>query len=89
MWPGFLGINRSLEIKWRADNQPIVTEWWNPSSDGKAAFAANPIVLLKKLFGRNELIMSLKPYDQVASTLTFPIKGLEEAVKPLREVCKW
>ncbi len=88
-WPGFLGISRSLEVKWRLDEQPVVTEWWSPSSDGKAAFVPNAVVFLKKIFSRNELIVSVKPYDQIASTLTFPVKGLEEAIKPLRETCKW
>lgn len=88
-WPEFLGVGRGIEVRWRADNTPITTEAWSPSTDGKAAFAPNPVAFLKKLADRSELLLSVAPYSKVATTLTFPIAGLEEALKPLRAACKW
>lgn len=88
-WPEFLGVGRGIEVRWRADNMPITTEAWSPSTDGKAAFAPNPVAFLKKLADRNELLLSVAPFSKVATTLTFPIAGLEEALKPLRAACKW
>jgi type VI secretion system protein VasI len=88
-WPEFLGVSRGIEVRWRADNMPISTEAWSPSTDGKAAFAPNPVAFLKKLVDRSELLLSVAPFGKVATTLTFPIAGLEEALRPLRAACKW
>ncbi len=88
-WPEFLGVSRGIEVRWRADNMPITTEAWSPSTDGKAAFAPNPVAFLKKLADRSELLLSVTPFGKVATTLTFPVAGLEEALKPLRAACKW
>lgn len=88
-WPEFLGIGRGIEVRWRADNMPITTEAWSPSTDGKAAFSPNPVAFLKKLADRSELLLSVSPFGKVATTLTFPVAGLEEALKPLRAACKW
>jgi type VI secretion system protein VasI len=88
-WPEFLGVGRGIEVRWRTDNMPITTETWNPSSSGKAAFSPNPVAFLKKLADRSELLLSVAPFGKVATTLTFPVAGLEEALKPLRAACKW
>ena len=89
-WPDFVGIAQSRQVKWRVDDQPIVTETWTDySSDGQAAFAPSPIPFLKKLLGGKELVFSLSTFSKVARTVTFPIVGSDEAIKPVRTNCKW
>lgn len=88
VWPSYLGSGNSLSVKWRTDGQ-VVTEAWSPSSDGRAAFAPRPVEFAKKLFGKKELIFNIEPYNQGPQTVTFPIVGVEEAIKPLRAACNW
>ena len=87
-WPDFLGL-QAVSVKWRLDDQPVVTERWNASGSGDGAFTNNPVDLSKKMLGKKEFVISVAPYNKVASTVTFNLAGLEEAIKPLREVCKW
>ncbi|HZP98616.1 MAG TPA: type VI secretion system-associated protein TagO [Reyranella sp.] len=88
-WPSYLGSTEGHQVKWRTDKDPIVTEWWQPSTDGAAVFSSSAIPFAKKLLGRTELVVSLAPYSKGPQTLSFPISGLEAAIKPLREACKW
>lgn len=88
-WPEFLGIGRSIQVRSRVDKEPIATESWGASTDGKAAFAPNAVNFVKRLFGKGELVVSMEPYRGGPGTLSFPISGIESEIRPLREACKW
>jgi type VI secretion system protein VasI len=88
LWPKFLGL-RPIQVKWRIDDGPIVTERWNVSSDGTLAFANNPIDMSKKMFGKKELVTNIEAYGESGTTVSFRLSGLEEAIKPIREACRW
>lgn len=87
-WPKYLGA-RAVAVRWRADEMPVRGERWSPASDGRAAFHPNPIQFVKSLSGKRELVLNMQPYNETASSLTFPIAGIDEAVKPIRAACKW
>jgi len=89
VWPSYLGSGNSLSVKWRADGQPVATESWSPSSDGRAAFAPRPVDFAKKLLGKKELVFNIEPYNQGPQTVTFNIVGIDDAIKPLRAACNW
>lgn len=52
-------------------------------SGGKA------IPLIKRMLGKEQMLTRFTPFGESAVTANFPIKGVEEAIKPLREACKW
>jgi type VI secretion system protein VasI len=88
-WPAYLG-HQAAEVRWRLDRQPVTTERWSTSTSGRTAFAPNPIDLTKKMLGRNEFVAGISAYGKAtATTVTFRLAGLDEAIKPLRELCKW
>lgn len=87
-WLDFLGL-QSMPVKYRIDEQPIVTEHWEASADGTAVFANNPVALTKKLLGKSEFVVNISSYRGKASTVTFHLAGLENVIKPIRENCKW
>ncbi|KFG68716.1 type VI secretion system-associated protein TagO [Microvirga sp. BSC39] len=44
---------------------------------------------IKDLLGGKSLYIRAVPYNESAVEMDFPIAGIEEAIKPLREACKW
>ncbi len=47
------------------------------------------IPFIKALFGGEKLLVRATPLNQQSIDVTFAISNLEEAVKPIREACKW
>lgn len=47
------------------------------------------IRFIKKLFGKDRLLVRVTPYGASAVTAEFEIGGLEAAIKPLRTACGW
>ena len=47
------------------------------------------IPFIKEMFGHDKMLVLLEGYKGNTETLEFPIKGLEEALKPLRKACNW
>jgi type VI secretion system protein VasI len=52
-------------------------------------WSPNAISFVKTLLGHDHLLVRATPYNANAITSDFVIKGLENAVKPLRTACKW
>ncbi|WP_414475903.1 type VI secretion system-associated protein TagO [Microvirga sp. M2] len=50
---------------------------------------SSAIPFIKDLFGGKSLYVRAVPYNESAIELDFPIAGVEDAIKPLREACKW
>lgn len=44
---------------------------------------------IKDLLGGKSLYVRGLPYNESAIEMDFPIAGIEDAIKPLREACKW
>jgi type VI secretion system protein VasI len=41
------------------------------------------------MFGKSTMIVRITPFGENPFTATFNISGLEEAIVPLRQACKW
>lgn len=52
-------------------------------SGGKA------IPFIKKMVGKKRMIIRFTPYNESATTAAFNLIGLDDAITPLRESCKW
>jgi type VI secretion system protein VasI len=50
---------------------------------------SSAVPFIKDLFGGKSLYVRAVPYNESAIEMDFPIAGIEEAIKPLREACKW
>ena len=80
------------EVDWRIDKQPMRVLHMDESTDHKALglwVGSQSIPQIKKMFGAEKLTVRFTPYSGSPETVTFPIAGLEEAIKPLRETCHW
>lgn len=74
-----LRIDKASAFKLRAEK----------STDGEALFIPSVIAQLKKLMGGSTLLFEFVPFNSSPQMTTFQIAGLAEAIKPVRETCKW
>lgn len=84
----YLGLD-SISVLTRLDKNKATKSYWSISTDGKAIFAPNNISFIKKLLEHDSLLIQLTPYGESPIMTTFDLRGVKEAVKPLREACHW
>lgn len=79
-------------VTYRIDSAPAQSRRFLESTDNRALGLWNggsSIPFIQELFGAENLLVQITPYGESAITVDFPIAGLEEAIKPLREACHW
>lgn len=88
-WDLYLGIDQTMMLT-RFDDTKANTDEWTISTNNKAVFVrGNNIAFAKKLMNHNKLLVQITPHGENSVMATFNIKGLSEAIKPLREACRW
>lgn len=86
-WGEYLGSE--AKVLTRIGSEKASTEYWSLSTDSKASFKRNPIVLIKQMLGQSKFVAQVTPYNESPVTAIFDISGIDNAVKPLRETCGW
>jgi type VI secretion system protein VasI len=77
-----------IKVTYRIDNGKSVTEIWGISNRHDSVGRWNSgdsIPFIKGLLKKNSIFFEIAPYISTR----FDVKGLEEAVKPLRKACGW
>ncbi|MGH8501036.1 MAG: type VI secretion system-associated protein TagO [Gammaproteobacteria bacterium] len=90
-WDAYLGTYYA-DVRYRVDSAPVGTESWLLADDKEAAGLWNDaaaIPFIKALFGGEELVMNVTPYNDRVLTGQFELAGIEQAIAPVREVCGW
>lgn len=88
-WNLYLGLD-STRMLVRFDSEEASTDTWTISTSNKAVFVrGSDIDFAKKMMGHEKLLTQITPYGESPVMATFPIAGLSEAIKPLREACSW
>lgn len=80
------------KIDFRIDQQKAAKFTGNASTDNKSLglwSGAKSIPIIKKMIGGSEMVVRMTPYGENPFTATFNVTGLDEAIKPVREQCKW
>ena len=86
-WDDYLGGD--AYVLTRTGNNKAVTQEWSLSSDSQASFHPRPVKFLKEMFTSSKLVAQVTPYNESPVTAIFDTSGLENAIQPLRETCKW
>ena len=47
------------------------------------------IPFIKEMFGHDKMLVQIQDYEGKPLTMRFSINGLQEAIKPVRQECKW
>ena len=80
------------QVAYRIDGQQSRTMRMKESTDNKAlglwsGGAAIPVI--RRMLGHEKVVMRITPFNESPVTVTFPIKGIEEKIEPLRAACHW
>lgn len=86
-WNDYLG--RSANVVSRIGSNPAKEMSWSMSSDSKATFKDRSISFIKEMLEADSLVLQTTPYNASPVTAEFDIRGLSEAIKPVRETCGW
>lgn len=73
----------------RLDKQPAFKLAASKSTDGEALFLPGAVSLVKRISGGDTLLFQFVPFNSSGQMTTFDVRGLGEAVKPVREACRW
>lgn len=79
-------------VTYRLDKEKAKTKRMDVTTDNKALGLwsnSETIPFIKEMFGHDKMIVQITPYQETPATIEFTIKGLEEAIKPLRKACGW
>ena len=80
-------------IKYRFDNDEVISERWNVSADKTALFYPRRTKDLKnfiaKLIKSETLAVGVTPYEKRMQTFTFDVRGLGNAILPYLEEFGW
>ncbi|WP_323766546.1 type VI secretion system-associated protein TagO [Antarctobacter sp.] len=79
-------------VDMRVDTQKPFAKSMNVSTDNTALGLWNggvSIPVIKQLLGGETLFLRLTPHSESPLEIEFDIRGLEEAVRPLRDACHW
>ena len=73
----------------RFDKEKATKYQTSKSTDSEALFFGQSVGLIKKMIQHTTLLFQFIPFNSSPVMTTFDLRGLAEAVKPLKETCKW
>lgn len=76
----------------RLDDEKAFTASMQDSTDNKALgfwSGGRSIPFIKRMIGKERMIVRFTPFSESPTTATFSIAGLDEDIAPLRSACKW
>jgi type VI secretion system protein VasI len=94
----FINTGLSPQIEYGSDGATVTLRFdkekakkyqTSKSTDGEALFFRQSISLIKKTLQHSTLLFEFIPFNSSPVMTTFDLHGLPEAVKPLKETCKW
>jgi type VI secretion system protein VasI len=83
------GLYDAATLQFRIDKRPPLKEIATKSADGNSLFLKDPVSFTKRLYKAEHLLVRFTPFSSSAQEASFDIAGLEQAIVPLTEACKW
>ena len=80
------------DVDYRLDSEPMHTISMLPSRNNRSLglwYGTQSIPMIKRMFGKKNMLMRFTAYSQNRSEVTFHIEGLEKQIAPLRKSCHW
>ena len=87
VWGEFVGTLQKLNIK--RINSLQRSNTGNRTDGGSSFFPSRTIEFLKTNGGQQHAVDKSNPHRQSPLTAEFNVSGIEEALDPIREPCKW
>ncbi|MBJ8746077.1 type VI secretion protein [Citrobacter farmeri] len=88
-WKQYLGLDSTTMLH-RIDTKKAVNKTWLLSTDNNAVFYyGKTLPFIKELSSAKTLFARVVPYGENPVDAKFDLIGMEAALKPLRQACKW
>jgi len=89
IWDLYLGIEETRMLT-RFDQQKATNRTWSISTDNTSVFVrGSDIEFARTLMKHDKLLTQIIPYGESPVMATFDIRGLSDAIVPLRKACHW
>lgn len=82
----YLG-NKLIEVRYRVDKQPLVSDRWLPSADGTAVFASDEADVARQLLSGTTLVIEATDFRGQPHRATFNLEGASVAIEPVLRAC--
>ncbi len=82
-------INLDPSVVTRIGKQKAENSVWSMSADNNSTFHREPIKLLKSMLSADSFLAQTILFDGSTKTAIFSTSGLNNAIQPLREACRW
>ena len=79
-------------LTYRLDDRKPGKKSLDVSTDNEALglwAGGSSIPFIKQMLGTESLVVRVTPFNESSITATFDIRGIDEAVQPVREACSW
>ena len=80
-------------VRYRLDKEQVKTiemDLEEPTESSIGVWSSEQsIPFIKEMFGHDKMLLAIDRSERGSTTLEFSIKGIEEAIKPLRKACNW
>ena len=73
----------------RFDKEKATKQRMAQSTDREALFFSQAVPMIKQMSSHSTMLFEFVPFNASPAMTTFDLTGLPEAIKPLREACKW
>lgn len=73
----------------RFDKDKATKVQMTKSTDGEALFFEPSVGFIKSMLDHSTLLFEFTPFNSSPAMTSFDLRGLAEAIKPLRETCGW
>ena len=93
-WSDFINIEKTPVLT-RLGTAPATQRYWNISTDHTATFfprslfRTTPPQFIKEIMKVDSFLAQVTPYGESPVTIIFDVRGLRNAIQPLREVAGW
>ncbi len=87
-WHAFIS-NKETNVTTRIGDDEAETLTWRISRDYKQTGHPKPIEFIREVMKADKLVIQVSPYSDSSITTIYDTTGLENAIKPLRDVCDW
>lgn len=76
-----------LDFEYQFDSEPAKIAKWEISTDRRALFSPQPVDFVKEMRQHERLVIDIAPPQEVARTLVFDLRGINEVLKVLVKEC--
>ena len=84
-WKSYLGS--SANVLTRVGTEKAETKNWSLSTDSQATFSTEPTELITRMLNNQKFVAQVTPYNSNPITAIFNISGIENAIKPIKDIC--